>query len=287
MSVGYIYDNHLGQSWHDEQGVQVGIGSENKRIDSTSLTLAYRYFGSYSKSKYEGRLDDIEFDLPSEHINNMGYAELDFNKSRFGIEFDLGYQDWEDTHFEPYVSFGFQNENYISKLKYALYEEDTCHCVSSTSEIISQAMTLGYNTGVGFKIRATEYFSIDFRSTYYGGWRFRKNKNGLMPNSETFHIENNGNATFDYSDNKYFHGFSFRVGIIFRLHLDADALCSYSWGSSDSDDDDDDDDDSDDYNSSSGSESSSGSGSSGTKPCTPTTLKPAATRGGGREKLKH
>jgi hypothetical protein len=269
LSASFVYDHHNGDLWRNDRGLQLGIGLENTLIGASSYTVAFRYFGTFTKSAFSERIENIAFEMPDEHPDAMGFGKVDFKKMRVGMELDFGYQDWEDVVLEPYVSMGLQLEHYGTWIKYDLYQEDTCHCFTSTPELISKTTSIGYKPGIGIKVRPFDAFAIDFRASYYGGWTINTKKSSPLPNTNSVHIDDFGAPTMDISPKWYNHGFTFRIGLIFNLQ---NGTGGYYPSSNDYDSDDSDDDDDDDY--------SSPSDSDGRK-CDPIELTPSGRGGGG------
>ncbi|MFT5777703.1 MAG: hypothetical protein ACI837_000651 [Crocinitomicaceae bacterium] len=273
FNASYYHDNPTGDAWHNENGVRFGFGVESIPIESAPLALSVRYTLGLSWSGYAHREENILFDLPADISNPNGYAQLDYSKIKVALEFDLGYQQDEFDLLEPYVTFGPQFENYISKIDYDLYEEDTCYCFLSPRETLSQTMSLGFNSGIGLKFKPSERIFFDLRATYYGGWTLHRENSIIMPQTETFYIDNQGIASYESTNKRYNQGFNISLGIIVSL----EGLGSVLASSSSSGYYDDDDDSS--YDSSSEESSGSSSGGGGST-CTPVTLTPAGGRSG-------
>jgi len=276
VSASYVYDGQFGNHWRNGRGIQLGVGAENLLFDNAPLSYSMRYIGSFTKSRYNTKINDVAFDLPDSmgHVNNMGFANLDFKKFSFGLEMDLGYQDWEYAVFEPYVSLGGRFQSYGSWLKYELYEPDSCHCFDTEAKEFTETKVLSFTSGVGFKIRPTETFYIDFRATYYGGWGMSsKGSNPYMPDTDSFHINAAGEPTVNYSPRKYNHGMTFNVGIIFRIRSNSDSFSFFNSDDSDDSNDSDESDDSDSYERDD-SDSNSSSGSD----CGPIELTPSGRK---------
>lgn len=220
INISYLYDGQFGNYWRNSRGFQLGVGMENIKLGASPLTLGYRYSFGLTQARYNTRVDDIEFDLPDSVGNRMGYAKVNYNKFTVGLEFDLGYQQWEFSVLEPYVTLGFRYQDYFSTLRYDLYEAVDCLCYSTTPKNLTDTRVLGFVTGGGLKLRAGEGFYFDFRANYYGGWGLqRKGKNPYLPDTDSFQINAAGEPAMNYSTRRYAHGMTFSVGIIFRLRL--------------------------------------------------------------------
>ena len=267
MSLSYIYDDHIGTSWYNSRGVQFGLGGEGYQLDGAPISISSRSSFTLTSSKYKHQVDSIEFDLP-EGSDPWGFGTVKFRKFSIGYEIDVGYSEDEYQAFEPYASLGVVYNSFDSNLSYDLYNPDTCACYSTAFAPFTNTQTLGMKTGLGFKIRLSESFYFDFRSSYSGTWVMR-NKSPNLPDINSFDINYKGDAVVDYSPRKYVHGFSFRAGIIFKLDFTGVSWSSSSSDNSSSDDDWDDDDDND---------SDSGSGGSSGRECGP--LSPKGSRGG-------
>ena len=267
ISAAYTYDGHIGTAWRHSRGVQLGVGAENYVFASAPLSLSVRYYGAFMKSRFNTTVNDIEFDLPDSIENTMGYANIDYKKFSFGVEADLGYQDWEYTVIEPYASLGARYQSHGSWLNYELYEPDDCMCYDTRPDQFTETKTFGFTLGGGFKIRPTETFYIDLRATYHGGWGLEsKGSNPHLPNTDSFHINSAGTPTVTYSPKRYVQGMNFNVGVIFNLRWNRSEDNTFSFFN-------DDDDDSDD------TEYESDSNSSDTRDCDPVTLTPKGRDG--------
>ncbi|GEM_PF-6559256 len=272
VSAAYTYDGHLGTDWRHSRGAKIGVGVENHQFMDLPLTFSFRYFGAFSKSRFNTTVDDIEFDLPDSIDNRMGFANLDYKKFSAGIEADLGYQEWEFSIIEPYVSFGLRYQNFSSWLNYDLYEPAPCQCYDTRPKKFTETASFGFTTGAGVKIHATETFFIDFRATYNAGWGLTS-KGGIptLPDTDSFHINSAGAPTVNYAPQRYIDGMNFNVGIIFNLRWASDQDDTFSF--SDSDDNDYD------YGSDGDVNTDSGSSSTGSNDCDPVELTPKG-RGG-------
>ncbi len=253
LNVAYDYNTPVKSGWKPGHGFAFGIGSEGIELGSSSLVLGTRYLLSYHKSQYAGRLDSVQFDVP-EGINDMGYAQTTFKKLSFGLEYDLGYQSWEYSVVQPYVSLGIKYNNHSGDVMYDLYFTDTCDC--STTEEITNTQSLGFTSALGVKLKVSDNVYFDFRASYGGAWGLKRSDDLFVPDVESFHIDPYGNPAMNNSANRYNQNFNFRVGIVVNMFSGGGSASSSSY---DSDDDDWDSSSDDSYDSDDSGGSSSGS----------------------------
>lgn len=267
FNLGYVYDLHAGKNWFNERGARMGLGFDGVQFQSAPFNASMRYNISISKSKEKVRLDDVTFDMPDTTMPNIGYARADFRKIAFSMDYDLGYSQTEDDIFVPYVTIGPRLESYNSNVHYELYPSDTCDCTYPADSPLTSTLSLGYNTGLGFRLRFGVGVAIDVRANYYGGWSMIKKDNVILPNASTFSIDVYGNPGFEFHNSRYNDGFTFSINVI--VPFPKSNGFSSSWQSDDSDDDSWSNDDNTDYES---------TGSSG---CESIELSPSGRGGGG------
>ena len=277
VQTGFVSDLHAGTARYNEYGARFGIGLQTNTFKTSPLNFAFNFNIDISQSRKNTELQNIVFDVDDPTQNNIGFARAEFNKRSFSVPLDFGYNFPYNTFFTPYVSIGPRFEQYNTSTVYELYTNDSCYCANTTRLQFASLSSFGFVSGAGIRFMSN-YFGVDLRVDYYGGWSTPGSKTRYLAEAETFRINAYGEREFDYAPTHYNDGFLISVNLIIPLRAPSGVTNFTNYDSSDYDYDNDSNDS--DYWES--SESSGGSGSSGSSGCESGGLSPSG-RGGGIE----
>ncbi|MDX2360749.1 MAG: hypothetical protein QNK23_08075 [Crocinitomicaceae bacterium] len=198
--------------------MKIGIGLESIPVTGAPLSISLRINSAFTWSLYDSRIEDIEFVFDdSLGGNRMGFSEIRYKKTDFGVEADLGYMKWEEDILEPYISLGVRFQAYSSDIRYDLYESNGCECYDDNFKQLTSTNIWSFTSGVGLKIKPIEWLYIDFRAMYYGGWGIRTNGQTTLPDTDSIQIDEYGEPTVNYIPERFVQGATFTVGLFYRM----------------------------------------------------------------------